>query len=76
MVRPSEQLQECIDGKRKPSPAFEFWCYRKYLQLRRMPREQANELFGQAPPHITREIKKWLNKNTGTTSLQRRESHS
>jgi hypothetical protein len=71
MVRPSEQLTAMINGRLEPGPAFEFWCYRKYLQLRRMPREQANELFRQAPPHIKQEIKKWLTKNTGTTTSQR-----
>lgn len=73
MVRPSEQLQECIDGKRKPSPAFEFWCYRKFLELQKMPPKKANELLRQAPPHITREIRKWIN-TTGTTTYQRPRS--
>lgn len=68
MVRPSEQIKAMIAGDLEPGPAFEFWCYRKYVQLRAMPKDKANELLQQAPPHIQREIKKWLNKNTGTTT--------
>lgn len=60
MVRPSEQLQQCIDGKKPPSPAFEFWCYRKALELRQMPKREQNKLLKQAPGHIKLEVSKWL----------------
>jgi len=70
MVRPSDQLQQCIDGKRPPSPAFKFWCYRKALELRRMPKKKQAELLKQAPKHIKMEVYKWL--NTGTRTYQRR----